>query len=572
MMSRVRDERAAAAILVAVMATVLFGVAALAVDLGNAWARKREIQKQVDISGISAGWALPATTPAAKAAVADEVARYLVKNDVWGQDTITGTSLLDGSDSNGEIYFSDGDTTMRVVAPPAHVDFMFGTVIGAGDGTPVTADATVQVRSPLPPTGRVLPFAMPDRCPFGPGMADTASPGHTPADTSGTFDPGNPKEGSVNSLSTNPDPVVGASTDPVTVTVTITGFSNNTAVSSVELLFQNGGATYYVPVTSWTPVGNTTNTDKERTMTVTVPQEVVDTPGTWNVWGRIANKHTNDSKSFVVGTPASVPPTEIGCVSSASGEFGQMYSPRGNQPPDQRGLALNIALGLDHDLAPWPSAPQPSCGRKNETPPTGGVQDKPNPPKDPNCVLPQTGNDGKWMLDGLIRGIEGEPGRLSVSRGHTLPGCGAGDVEREGVMINNDRLSCFLKDGYTLNDLTTTSGDLSGILDPAVVNSPRFLWLPVIHPITRAEIDNNTFYAIKRFVPAFITNDPRSATNEYGDSAPANDPSDPNGVVINGQLESLQVFMFNPAALPPDSQAPTIEYDPLAGKVLRLID
>ena len=53
---RTRSEKGAIAIMVALLATVLFGCAALAVDMGNAWSRKRAVQKQVDVSALAAGW------------------------------------------------------------------------------------------------------------------------------------------------------------------------------------------------------------------------------------------------------------------------------------------------------------------------------------------------------------------------------------------------------------------------------------------------------------------------------------------------------------------------------------
>ena len=70
---RWRDERGAVAVLIAILATLLFSSAALAVDLGNSWAREREVQKQVDVAALSVGWLLPMTSDN-KTAIAQRVA------------------------------------------------------------------------------------------------------------------------------------------------------------------------------------------------------------------------------------------------------------------------------------------------------------------------------------------------------------------------------------------------------------------------------------------------------------------------------------------------------------------
>src|SRR4051794_37000907 len=98
---RTKRENGAVAIMVALLSLVLFGGAAMAVDLGNAWARKREVQKQADVSALGAGWMLPMTV-AKKSSIAAKVAEYLNDDDnrATGQATVTGVQLLDGNDAN----------------------------------------------------------------------------------------------------------------------------------------------------------------------------------------------------------------------------------------------------------------------------------------------------------------------------------------------------------------------------------------------------------------------------------------------------------------------------------------
>ena len=75
---RRRDERGAMALLMAGTMTLLVIVAAMGVDLGNAWQRKITVQKSVDVSAISAGHLLPKTSTNADA-IYTEVANYLNK-------------------------------------------------------------------------------------------------------------------------------------------------------------------------------------------------------------------------------------------------------------------------------------------------------------------------------------------------------------------------------------------------------------------------------------------------------------------------------------------------------------
>ena len=185
-------DRGAVAIVVAILATVLFAAAALSVDLGNAWARKREVQKQVDVSALGAGYLLPMHT-GNKAAIADKVATYLsnIDNLAIGQNgSISGSQLINGNAADGEIYFTAADGSachpddaakndcvrMRVVSPPATVAFGLANVIGESE-TKVQRAATVEVRTFLAPGDHTLPFWLPNGCGYGPAQADTSQGG-----------------------------------------------------------------------------------------------------------------------------------------------------------------------------------------------------------------------------------------------------------------------------------------------------------------------------------------------------------------------------------------------------------
>jgi len=186
--------QAVVAIVVGLLAVVLFSSAALTVDLGNAWARKRDVQKQVDVAALSVGWMLPMTS-ANKLDIANGVAGYLNAgaNAVAGQKSVTGAQLVDGNLANGEVLFQHSDGTgctdkcpqLRVLAPPAQVTFGLAAAIGFRQ-VAVQRDATVRVVSGLPPRDKTIPFWLPTGCGYGPTQGDTTQGGTNQATASPT--------------------------------------------------------------------------------------------------------------------------------------------------------------------------------------------------------------------------------------------------------------------------------------------------------------------------------------------------------------------------------------------------
>jgi hypothetical protein len=101
------------------------------------------------------------------------------------------------------------------------------------------------------------------------------------------------------------------------------------------------------------------------------------------------------------------------------------------------------------------------------------------------------------------------------------------------------------------------------MLDPAVVRSPRFVWLPVVYATDRAQ---KGFQPIIAFVPGFIT--------EETQTSPPNDAAGHvNGLEVNGNsVKVLHVLTFNRAALPPDELEDTSDYDDdVGGAIVRLV-
>lgn len=597
---RIRDDRGAIAVMVAVLSLLLLASAAIAVDLGNLWARKRDVQKQVDVTALSVGWMLPMTT-ANQSAIADEVATYFTKNPSLGQSaSVTGAQLLNGNRLDGEVTFQDelgapcteNCERMTVLAPVADVTFFLGRIAGA-DTAGVQRQATVEVKGELPYGFDMLPFWLPSGCAFGSAQADTeqgggTSPTPTPTATpTGTESPtASPTtidtgyEIGTHSL-TGPSPISVAPGSTTTVSsYKISGLSNNVDRASIRF-YSPDGSTF---------IDYAAQDLKKPEAILDVPAfqvgtEVSGTPGDWSVYALVRQQGnntvtiSNNSLVFRVGSgsdpstsptddptaspsasPTSVP---VGCVGQDRGNFGQLDSPRkdmGSGQTSQR-LAMNIAEGLDHQLVPFvfTGPPEKDCGKEGTGFIYGAAPD--NVAVDGrNCIQGDTGNDGPAIFDGLIGGTGGSFGRLSTSRPDGGTTCsGRSDLSINGYGVNNDTLSCFLRNGATLADIAESSGVDQSMLDPAVVNSPRFVWLPVVYANDRAQ---KNFQPIMEFVAAFITDETQTTPATAA-----------NGLETSGNsVKLLTLFCFNKEALPQNSQSPTVTYSEMLRSAVRLVD
>jgi Flp pilus assembly protein TadG len=581
-----RTERGAIAIMVAVLATALFSCAALAVDLGNAWARKRAVQKQVDVSALAAGWMLPMTV-ANQSSIADKVATYFndANNEVSGQTAVTGAQLLNGATADGEILWQNTDGTacsdkclqMRVIAPEARVDFGFANVFGASH-TQVQRAATVRVVSELPPAEKTLPFWLPTGCGYGPTQADTtqggttstatASPTASPTATSTTRFQPTPSQVGTHTL-------VGAA-------VTEVGYMGATTVSGYSVSGLSGNGVKKVTLRAYPPTGTAyVDFAAQTTSGGSLPSfqvsqaDVSKIPGDWWVWALVRSGNsdfysTNHLIIRVTGGPdptATATPTvadtgiAVGCVGQDRGNFGQLDSPRYEGGSKQTRFARNIALGIDHTLAPYSFAEgeteRKQCDEPGYVLPGAQLDDIAR--NGNNCIVGDTGNDGPKTYDGLVTGLgDGTPGRLEVVHGHTT--ChDRSDESIAGHLINDDVLSCFLRNGATLASITAPSGVTTSMLDPAVMDSPRFVWLPVVYAYDRAQ---KSFQPIRTFVPGFITDE--TQTTEATSS---------NGLELDGNsVKVLHVFTFNRDALPPLEDSRTTDYNAsMGGAIVRLV-
>jgi hypothetical protein len=617
---RCRDESGATAVIVGILAVVLFGVAALAVDLGNAWARERSVQKQVDISALSVGHLLPASA-ADLPAIATAAAAYLTGNGASGQEDVDAGELTNEVLSDGEVRLQhanglpcDNDCVrLEVTAPHAHVDFGLAGVLGQS-GLDVQRSASVQVFSALPRGESVLPFWLPSGCALGPAMLDVA-PGNagksgeasttetaratTTASTTSTttqadssvlaadVQPGSHR------IAGPPAPEVAAAGQTLTVGhLALTGLPGNIDRASIRFVAPDG--------TSWHEYAATGVSKQQPDVpSFDIGPEVTGTPGTWQVFGVVQEKNdknlpqisSNSVRFTVTGTPPVLPaapmepapepaadagmveeivvaPTAaVGCVGQQRGNFGQLDSPRAGGSGTSDTLALNIAAGLDHLLAPYPFSPGTTeakdCGSGTSLLPEAELDSSSRDGN--NCIKGLTGNRVSPLGPGFITGVAGRAGRIAAARGETT--CdGREDVWHGGAMVNNDVLSCFLRGTASLETISRASGVTPEMLDPAVIRSPRFVWVPVVGAADRVQ---KGYQPIREFVPAFITDESPLSTRTTTDATAA------NGIVLNGggkQVQGIQVYVFSKDALPIEESAPTVKYNPVVGmKIARLV-
>lgn len=637
--------------MVGVLSLLLFMMAGLAVDLGNAWARGRTVQKQVDVSALSVGHRLPMRAAAGhtEAAIAEDVARQLVRNGVLGQAVAADATstedarvtelkadLVDADTTNGDLQFfataaaakagtpecATGCPVMKVVAPEADVDFAFGGAVGA-DKVAVQREAIVAVQSAVPPRQKLIPFWLPSGCGYGPTHADTTNGNSkgAPAAAGAWTLPRTEAASSVMVPAAAPTPtpvgdhVLGGTAKSVVAgsTATLNGYS----VTGVGNQFKKVSLRAFRPDgRSYVDFSAQTTGDGALPSMQVGPNDITGTAGEWYVFA-LAVKQNGDvaySKNnltiTVTGTPPTPTPTptptpsptpttaspsptdttspsptttasptvtatpsptvtgvDSGCVGQDRGNFGQLESPRADESNLQKAFARNIALGIDHTLVPYVFPP--SVGEKKEC--GSGASLLPGAKLNTqagtagngtNCIKGDTGNDGPKTYDGLVAGVDGLPGRLAAANGTTTCS-GRSNVTVGSAVINNDSLACFLRPGVTLADIAADDGVNPTMIDPRIMKSPRFVYLPVVYASDRAQKNHQP---IRSFVPGFITEETTTKSVSAVTSAV-------NGLDINGNsVKVLHVFTFNQGALEPPESSDTVTYDPNSdASIVRLV-
>jgi hypothetical protein len=541
-----------------VLSIVLFGIGAMAVDLGNGYARKRSTQTDADLAVLAGGGHLNGTSTGLAAARScayqflmanlprDDSAPAAAAPAAPSCSTVQSVpnTMTDGSLDNGEICFpssdvsdtcvTDSTTRIKVVVPARTVNFGLANAIGFSSVT-VSATASVEIKSLA---GLLAPFALPATCASGTqSIKDTSNGQNTGSNLS--WHPSNGNDNNlpaITGLAFSPSnaPQTGASLAfPAGTARTIDVYGTNFDNDSLVALVTTGARTDLTP-----------SSRSATKLTVVVPAStLVDRYYLQASSGNNANKWSPADVSHFIDV--GIPPESAGTCNSATGDFGIINSPRKDVTNGSSTQALdrNLALGGDHGLAIFgsPPAPNTNCGSGNN-PIAGAIWDNNPNLNTANCLDIENGNKVSQLTAGLVTGNNAvTPGRLSAP---PSPGCaGATGVNPTTIFgnntINNDILSCFLIPGATLKQLNGVGGSakVDHVLRSDIVKSPRFIYVPVINTTVNPQ---NGWWPIIGFVGAFIT-----------DETPTSAATSANGLSGSAQkLTEVDAYVFPLSALP----------------------
>ncbi|HEU4812500.1 MAG TPA: pilus assembly protein TadG-related protein [Nocardioides sp.] len=543
-----RDERGATAVLFALLALVLLGVGAVAVDMGQVYAKRGSLQSTVDLAVLAAAAELDGTNTCTAEAV-NAASAYLQDN--WIDEANDPFVVnLGGSSGDGDGFIQCTGWKVKLWAPTARVDFGLAKALDPGnDGVDVPATAEASVMSARLHT---MPYYATPSCSNGQQVLSTDSKGKsTPP----------PIPLTPSSLVTNPLVDVTAlsvTASPInvaipTLVITGTGFTLATKVG-----FTTASGDHFESPSA----GSTMTVDSPTKITVTnVPTGVVNIDDNWyvrvfnaNLWSANDGNATKGVQMLTIGDP------KLYCLDSSQGNFGSLLIARqtGSGNPNET-LSTNVALGIDHALGLFPGAPN----APNEC---AGLPGAITTAVDgQNCVATDTGLPANALEEGLLEGIAGNPGLLEAPP--TSP-CSRPNVNVAGRSINDDVLSCFFTNGTVrVGDVTKSTYSGGSVINEAIFNSPRFFWVPVINAPPSGKKD----VSIQAFRPAFITDQPASATL----NAPGSTLTSPNGLTLSGtKVRELRIAFLNSKALPESISAEggEIAYLGFGPKVIVLTD
>lgn len=579
--STMRADRGATAIIVAIVAVVIFGFSALAVELTDMFSRDRAVQTTADLAAFAGAQDLPNPCQAFDSALSNmNDPANGVQDDVGPSPfAASAAAMRDGNLQNGEIEvlnavkapISPTDCAgrgrfVRVTTPPRTKSFAFGSAIGGADSGKVQAVATVQLRGL---DVSVLPLSLPSNCPSGPNYlyVDNGGIAGGPSSSSPNYDPaGNVNGPPIGAVTPLGDPNV-----PTQITFSVSELREDPSTSGVVFdfhLLRPDGTTLrdpVLPTLGYSPISVAGPVEERRnewraTFTVAVPPVVRSTPGSWKVRGYQAGGTAKWTADDAVGTVVIGVTSAPGCPNPSEGDFGLLNSPRSDGGSAQQQRFRNFALGLDHPLfeVASPSTDVPCASDGN--PYTDGILDDNLPPLGTeSCIDVKPGETSALPTDGLIDGRGGEPGRLVgsplVSPGGDCRVAGDSDLQwttASGRSIVNTVLSCYLEAGRSLGDVR---GGRADSLKQSIADDQRFFFIPVVDTTSRPRnsAGGAQFWPIKEFRGAFITNE-----NSGGDATCAG-RDDCNGLLFNNggrQLKAIQAFTFPLSALPREVDQP----------------
>ena len=537
---RHRESGAVAVMTAVLMAFVLLPMGALAVDLGNAWARKRAIQNVADLAALAGAAALPDVSAARAQAIA-----YVDKN----KDTLAGVTPAPGwatdadpangsitfySDANGNGRVDAGEQTsgdyadfIRVVPPPAKVSFGLARAMGMTE-TSVQLPATARVGTPL---GVGMP---PFFLTVGDGGANTCvkddSHRKNPHNSGGVTDkPAPHPTGTPVLVRLSPDHgQPGAS-----LTLVGAGFA---ADAEVHI----GSAT--VPTEPVPPASATS-------LTVRVPNG----EGHVQVWveqgkGKGNKQEVSVALDFTIDDAPDVP---SGNCSATSSNRGYIDEPRldGNS----QSIELNIKTGMDHGVhtySLWPQGsvmPRATPGQGVECSNLDQTFVRQSGPSratgDVNCVRLRTGDINGALKPGFFDSDPSSLGRMyrycSDARTSSGPNSGIdGTSLFQAAYVDTSKGSpADLKAALISSPLNPPHTEW---ITSAVFHCPRFALLPVVDPSTPLPEGGNHYYPVVGFKAVYIDDDTADRGFVWG-----------NG----NALESVRGYVFDLRYLPREVSA-----------------
>lgn len=537
-----RGDRGATAVIFAIVAVILLSIGAVAVDIGQAYAKRSLLQTDVDLAVMAAAAELdgPGACSASVVATATEFLEK-AENAVPGQYDV---DLMNADDRDGFIRCANWKVSLW--APKSHVEYGLGQLISDSDGMDVQAKAAAQIKSPR--ATATVPFFSVVGCDSGQqSIRNPSGPVTTPV-----VPPLLPTSTSANNASFTITPTSApAGLGAFTITLDGSGFKDVSAIGFTG----PGGVIYHheVPVV---PVARAST----RTLTAAVPLPVLLIEDTWFVRVRTLDGKWSEQAS---AQPFTVGDEKLYCDARNDGNFGTLNLPRNDSTPAEW-LALNMIRGIQPTLAVHPS-PHGQCDGA-----PGSVVSVHSPVNGTNCVGTETGLKVSATNDGLVTGGGGHRGRLDSD---STDGCSRnGSSSRtsatvKGVHLNDDVLTCFIVNGADLGDLVAGTADGVTALSADIFSSPRFFWLPVLDtdPAT-----GMTYWPIVAFRPAFITDQAATATHDAPGTLSALNgiEADPEGI------SEVRILIFSADALPEfaPAQGGETEYSGSGTKVIVLVE
>jgi hypothetical protein len=580
-----RDEAGAYAILFALLATVLMGFAALAIDLGNAMSRKSDVQAQADFAALSAAGQLGAQTSGPiPSTVLDAVRLSINSNqpvnrggqpcaDPANRSCIADNAvLIDGNLLNGEVRWANGG--LQVITPQDRVTYGIAGVLGTPEKR-VLGRATVKIFSPL----GAMPVYAVQPCDFGRQTITDPANGQVAPVSVPTLE----FDAQTNATTLVSTDLGQIALNATGTTIGLTGKGWNTTVK-VGFFPADGGAHVEAstfkddanvdhPNAPAAPVPYSTSGQSAHVVRFPVPTGVSTVEKVWyiRVWNAASGNWSAKSQAIPLRVGEPVLECDAG---SSDGNFGAVKFPRTDVSSQNDQLAMNMATNIQAPMTltvhtSWTSPGTCTNGQNGAV--TSAL---PNPGLQPgtNCLDTDTGLPALAATAGMIKGVGSTPGRLTTKA--TKSGCSPNGgsnnrtVTIQGTYsINDDVLSCYLTGGASLATIASSSYNGDAVLDQSIYDSPRFFFVPVLH--VEPGNGGSQRYSIVDFRPAFLTDEVVAGSSVNGSHTATAD----NGVTIEqNQIKTMKVIFFNSHALPDRTGGAVTAYFGVGPKIIRMID